>query len=60
MKTVVLAVAGKVPFRLEEIDVDSDPELQEKFGGEVPVLFIDERKAFKVRVTAKELEKRLK
>ena len=44
----------------EEIDVDGEPELKEKFGDEVPVLFIDGRKAFKVRVTEGELKKRLR
>ena len=60
MKAVIRRVASHVALRLEEIDVDSSPELQERYGHEVPVLFIDERKAFKYRVTRKELEKRLR
>jgi glutaredoxin len=60
MKAVIQRVASRVALRLEEIDVDSSPELQERYGYEVPVLFIDERKAFKYRVTRKELEKRLR
>ena len=60
MKAVIRRVASRVALRLEEIDVDSSPELQERYGHEVPVLFIDERKAFKYRVTRKELEKRLR
>jgi glutaredoxin len=60
MKAVIQRVASRVALRLEEIDVDSSPELQERYGHEVPVLFIDERKAFKYRVTRKELEKRLR
>ncbi|MGH7770115.1 MAG: glutaredoxin family protein [Candidatus Binatia bacterium] len=59
MKSVVREVAGDISLRVEEIDVDSTPELKEEFGGEVPVLFINGRKAFKYRVTAKELKKRL-
>jgi len=59
MKLVIGAVALKIPIQLEEIDVDRCGELREKFGNEVPVLFINGRKAFKYRVTAKELEKRL-
>lgn len=59
LKTVVRVVALKIPLDIEEIDVDRSVELREKFGGEVPVLFIDGRKAFKYRVTAKELERRL-
>ncbi len=59
MKAAVRAVAEKIPLQIEEIDIDSAPELKERYGGEVPVLFIDGRKAFKYRVTAAELEKKL-
>ncbi|MBI4488425.1 MAG: glutaredoxin family protein [Deltaproteobacteria bacterium] len=60
MKEVVREVAGEVPFEMEEVDVDGDPDLREKYGNEVPVLFINGRKAFKYRVTVGELRKRLK
>ncbi len=60
MKTTVREVAGKIPVQIEEIDVDSATELKERHGSEVPVLFINGRKAFKYRVAAKELERRLK
>jgi glutaredoxin len=59
MKEVVRRVAASVPLKLEEIDVDGAPELREQYGHEVPVLFIDGRKAFKYRVTALELRSRL-
>jgi glutaredoxin len=59
MKSVIADVASKIPIEVEVIDVDAADELREKFGNEVPVLFIDGRKSFKYRVTAKELEKRL-
>jgi glutaredoxin len=59
MKEVVCAVALKIPIEMEEIDVDRSNELREKFGNEVPVLFIDGRKAFKYRVTKDELGKQL-
>jgi glutaredoxin len=60
MKAVVRRVAAKIPLDLEEIDVDGAAELREEFGAEVPVLFIDGRKAFKYRVTPRELERKLK
>ena len=60
MKSILSRVAGRVSFTLEEIDVDTSPALQEKYGNEVPVLFINGRKAFKYRLTAKELEQRLR
>jgi glutaredoxin len=60
MKAAIRLVAAKIPLDLEEIDVDSSAQLKEEFGDQVPVLFIDGRKAFKYRVTAKELERRLR
>ena len=40
-----------------EIDVDSDPVLAARYGESVPVLAIDGRVAFKVRLTAQTLAK---
>ena len=60
MKGVIRDVAEEVPLEVEEVDVDNEPDLREKFGGEVPVLFIDGRKAFKYRVAARELKKKLR
>ncbi|HEX9786484.1 MAG TPA: glutaredoxin family protein [Candidatus Binatia bacterium] len=59
MKNAVRQVAAKIPLDFEEIDVDGSAPLKEKYGAEVPVLFIDGRKAFKYRVTANQLEQRL-
>ena len=41
------------------VDVDGDPDLKARFGAEVPVLFIDGRKAFKYRAGIDELRCRL-
>ena len=60
MKAVVRRVSGKIPLDLDEIDVDGLPELRDEFGNEVPLLFIDGRKAFKHRVTEKALANRLR
>ena len=60
MKSVIQQVAAKTALDLVEIDVDSDEELKAKYGNQVPVLFIDGRKAFKYRLTAAELTKKLK
>jgi glutaredoxin len=37
-------------FHWREVDIDSDPELHRQFTDEVPVVFIDGRKAFKYRM----------
>jgi glutaredoxin len=59
MKAIIREVALKVPIELEEIDVDTSTEFGKKFGHEVPVLFVDGRKAFKYRVTENALARRL-
>ena len=60
MKAVIRGASGRHEFSLEEIDVDSSTELRERYGNEVPVLFIDGRKAFKYRVSERELARRLR
>jgi thiol-disulfide isomerase/thioredoxin len=60
MKTIIRQIAKKARLVVEEIDVDSSADLREKYGEEVPVLFINGRKAFKYRLTPKQLTTRLK
>ena len=60
MKTVIRQVAERTPIEIEEIDIDSSADLKQKYGEEVPVLFINGRKAFKYQVTARQLAARLK
>jgi glutaredoxin len=59
MKTVVRQVGETTALELTEIDVDSSAELQERFGDQVPLLFIDGRKAFKYRVSERQLASKL-
>ena len=60
MKDTIRQVSAKFPLDLEEIDVDGVAELQAEYRAEVPVLFIEGRKAFKYRVTVLELTKKVK
>ena len=60
MKTVIRQVAQRTPVDVEEIDIDSSADLKQKYGEEVPVLFITGRNAFKSRLTARHLAARLK
>lgn len=59
MKEVLLGVSRAYPVDLAEVDVDHDPDLKARFDQEVPVLFIEGRKAFKYRTTEAELRRRL-
>ncbi len=45
--------------KLSRVEIDGDPDLEARFGQEVPVLFINQRKAFKFRCTPRELRRRL-
>jgi glutaredoxin len=46
-------------FTWQEVDVDTDDQLRRQFTDEVPVVFIDGRKAFKYRMDEKDFLRRL-
>jgi glutaredoxin len=46
-------------FTWSAVDVDSDDELRRRFTDEVPVVFIDGRKAFKYRMDEREFLRKL-
>ena len=47
VKDQLAELEDKHEFHWREIDIDADPELRQKYNDEVPVVFIDGRKAFK-------------
>ena len=47
-------------FTWHEVDVDTDPDLRRQYNDEVPVVFINGRKAFKYRVDAATLRERVR
>ena len=53
METFTLA-HGKAAFVWREVDIDSDSQLRQQYNHEVPVVFIDGRKAFKYRMNEEE------
>lgn len=55
-KAVVEPIATRRGLSLELVDVDGDPSLAERYGEEVPVVFVHGRKAFKYRVEPARLE----
>ncbi len=46
-------------FTWSEIDVDANPELRRQYNDEVPVVFIDGRKAFKYHMDEREFMRKL-
>jgi glutaredoxin len=59
MEEVIAAELPKFNAGIERIEIDGDPDLEARFGVEVPVLFVNGRKAFKYRCTPAELRQRL-
>jgi glutaredoxin len=58
-KRAIEAARGRAHFDYEEVDIDRDAELRRRYNDEVPVIAINGVKAFKYRVEAKELLKKL-
>ncbi|HWZ81967.1 MAG TPA: glutaredoxin family protein [Terriglobales bacterium] len=46
-------------FQWREIDVDADAELRREYNDQVPVVFINGRKAFKYRMDEREFLRKL-
>lgn len=51
---VQVQVQGESAFHWCVVDIDADAELRQKYNEEVPVVFIDGRKAFKYRMDGRQ------
>ena len=47
-------------YALEEVNIDEDGALQERYGHDIPVIFINGVKAFKHRVDSREFKRKLR
>lgn len=54
VKDTLAQMQGQADFEWREVDIDADPELRQKYNDEVPVVFVDGRKAFKYRMDRSE------
>ncbi|MGA7884635.1 MAG: glutaredoxin family protein [Acidobacteriaceae bacterium] len=54
VKDTLTQLQGEADFQWREVDIDADPALRQKFNDQVPVVFIDGRKAFKYHMTARQ------
>ena len=59
VKETLLKLHRRGGFTWREVDVDSDEALRRQFNDEVPVVFIDGRKAFKYRMDEREFLRKL-
>ncbi len=58
MKAIVDRVVRLQPHTVvEEVDISNDPDLEARYGLEIPVLEIDGRKIAKYRITEGDLRK---
>ena len=57
MKTIVDRVARSVPLHVDIVDISTDPQLEARYGVEIPVLLIEGKKAAKYRVSEEELRR---
>ena len=59
-KEQIHGLRKQAAFTFREVDIDLDPELRERYHEEVPVIFIDGKKAFKYRIDPRQFLKRLR
>lgn len=59
MKAIVGPVARELGCVLQEVDISGDPDLRARYATDIPVLLVNGRKAFKYRLSERELRKRL-
>jgi glutaredoxin len=58
-KAVIAPLVREFGATLREVNVDADPVLRERYGGDVPVIFLGARKAAKHRVNAEQFRRQL-
>ena len=59
VKASLERLSQRASFSWREVDIDADENLKLQFNTEVPVVFIDGRKAFKYRMDEGEFLKKL-
>jgi len=59
-KEVIERVGRRIAFSLRVINIETDPELEKKYGEEIPVVFVNGMPAFRYRVDEAEFEKKVK
>jgi glutaredoxin len=59
VKRCLSRLADRGAFTWREVDIDEDAELRETYHEEVPVVFVDGRKAFKYHMSERQFLERL-
>lgn len=59
-KEAIHSCGCSAEFELEEVNIDEDPALRERYGCDIPVIFINGVKAFKHRVDPRDFKRKLR
>ncbi|MSO20181.1 MAG: glutaredoxin family protein [Acidobacteria bacterium] len=59
-KALLKNLQREEPFAFEEVDIDGDPELRQRYNDDVPVIYVHGRKAFKHRIDGRTFLKSLR
>jgi len=59
-KETMLKAGCEGEFVLEEVNIDDDPALRDRYGNDIPVIFINGVKEFKHRVDPREFKRKLR
>lgn len=59
-KVLLKQLQSQYPFTLHEINIADHDDLDKRFAEEIPVIFIDGRKAFKYRIDPQQFIRRLR
>lgn len=59
-KAAINASGCEGEFILTEVNIDDDPLLRERYGHDIPVIFINGVKAFKHRIDPREFKRKLR
>jgi glutaredoxin len=59
-KSAIAPLLREVGAALREVNIDDDPVLKERHGGDIPVIFIGQKKAAKHRVDIAQFRRQLR
>jgi glutaredoxin len=59
-KEVIERVRRRLAFGVRVVDIETDPELEKRYGEQIPVVLVNGVLAFKYRVDEAEFEKKVK
>jgi glutaredoxin len=59
VKATLATLEGRADFQWREVNIEADPELQQLYWDQIPVVFVDGRKAFKYRMSERQFLRRL-